>query len=39
MRVLFFDLFRRLNMLFKRLNILFAQLIIFEQHNKDVTTT
>ena len=34
MRVLFFNLFRRLNMLFERLNILFAQLIIlFEQHN------
>ena len=33
MRVLFFNLFRRLNMLFERLNILFAQLIIlFEQH-------
>ena len=34
MRVLFFNLFRRLNMLFERLNILFAQLIIlFKQHN------
>ena len=34
MRVLFFNLFRRLNMLFERLNILFAQLIIlFEQLN------
>ena len=34
MQVLFFNLFRRLNMLFERLNILFAQLIIlFERHN------